>query len=151
VVIVSDTYLSNEQLRTLIARAAGDDVAAMIDRIFCSCEIGRSKAQGMFGPVLERLGLSADTIVHLGDNYAADAHAALAARLDVEVVDAATCATRPTRSRRPSGIPTAMMADAFRASRIWSSSGVFAVMGTSPGQRTKVARATEFSPLWRIF
>lgn len=76
VIITSDTYLSNQQLRTLIARAAGDDVAAMIDRIFCSCEIGKSKACGMFPPVLERLGLPASAIVHLGDNYAADAAAA---------------------------------------------------------------------------
>ena len=75
VVIVSDTYLSNQQLRTLIARAAGDDVAAMIDEVFCSCEIGKSKAQGMFGPVIEKLGLAPNAIVHLGDNYMADAHA----------------------------------------------------------------------------
>ncbi|HMI19425.1 MAG TPA: HAD family hydrolase, partial [Sphingomonas sp.] len=75
IIIVSDTYLSNTQLRTLIARAAGEDVAAMIDRIFCSCEINRSKQQGMFGPVLEKLGLPPETIIHLGDNYAADAHA----------------------------------------------------------------------------
>lgn len=75
VVIVSDTYLSNVQLRTLIARAAGDDVAAMIDRIFCSCEVGCSKTAGMFGPVLEQLGLAGRSIVHLGDNYSADAHA----------------------------------------------------------------------------
>lgn len=75
VIIVSDTYLSNTQLRTLIARAAGDDVAEMIDRIFCSCEIGRSKARGMFAPVLEQLGLPGRAIIHLGDNYSADAHA----------------------------------------------------------------------------
>jgi FMN phosphatase YigB (HAD superfamily) len=75
VIIVSDTYLSNRQLRTLIERAAGEDVAAMIDRIFCSCEIGKSKADGMFPPVLEALGLPPAAIVHLGDNYAADADA----------------------------------------------------------------------------
>jgi FMN phosphatase YigB (HAD superfamily) len=75
VIIVSDTYLSNQQLRTLIERAAGEDVAAMIDRIFCSCEIGKSKSDGMFPPVLEALGLPPGAIVHLGDNYAADADA----------------------------------------------------------------------------
>jgi FMN phosphatase YigB (HAD superfamily) len=75
VIIVSDTYLSNAQLRTLVARAAGEDVVAMIDRFFCSCEVGKSKAQGMFGPVLAALGLPARSIVHLGDNYAADADA----------------------------------------------------------------------------
>jgi len=75
IIIVSDTYLSNQQLRTLIERAAGEDVAAMIDRIFCSCEIGKSKADGMFPPVLEALGLPPRAIVHVGDNYAADADA----------------------------------------------------------------------------
>jgi len=75
VIIVSDTYLSNTQLRTLIARAAGEEVAAMIDRIFCSCEVGKSKSQGMFSPVLEALGLPPRAILHLGDNFAADAHA----------------------------------------------------------------------------
>ena len=36
VVIVSDTYLSEAQLRALIAAAAGHEVAAKIDRIFVS-------------------------------------------------------------------------------------------------------------------
>ncbi len=75
VIIVSDTYLSEPQLRTLIARAAGEDVAALIDRIFCSCELGMAKAQGMFRPVLDALGIAPFSILHLGDNYAADAHA----------------------------------------------------------------------------
>ena len=46
VIIVSDTYLTENQLRALIAAAAGDDVAAMIDRIFCSCSHGIGKAGG---------------------------------------------------------------------------------------------------------
>jgi FMN phosphatase YigB (HAD superfamily) len=72
IIIVSDTYLSKDQLRTLIARAAGDDVAAMIDRIFCSCEYGYSKGGGLFVPVLAELGVSPTTILHCGDNPMAD-------------------------------------------------------------------------------
>ena len=36
VIIVSDTYLDQRQLLHLITAAAGDDVAALIDRVFCS-------------------------------------------------------------------------------------------------------------------
>lgn len=72
IIIVSDTYLSREQLRTLIGRAAGEDVAAMIDRIFCSCEYGYSKGGGLFLPVLAELGVPAATILHCGDNPNAD-------------------------------------------------------------------------------
>lgn len=72
IIIVSDTYLSKDQLRTLIERAAGEDVAAMIDRIFCSCEYGHSKNGGLFVPVLAELGVSPTSIFHCGDNPTAD-------------------------------------------------------------------------------
>ncbi len=72
IIVVSDTYLSGEQLRTLIGRSAGEDVAAMIDRIFCSCEYGYSKGGGLFVPVLAELGVPAATILHCGDNPVAD-------------------------------------------------------------------------------
>ncbi|MBI0477143.1 HAD family hydrolase [Sphingomonas sp. MA1305] len=76
VIIVSDTYLSEPQLRGLIRAAAGEDVAAMIDRIFCSSEIGASKADGMFGPVLRALNVPPAAILHVGDNLRADGIAA---------------------------------------------------------------------------
>lgn len=72
VIIVSDTYLDEGQLRALIAAAAGDDVAAMIDRIFCSCVYGKSKAGGLFTPVLDAMSLPASAVLHLGDNRIAD-------------------------------------------------------------------------------
>ena len=72
VIIVSDTYLQEPQLRGLIAAAAGQDVADQIDRIFCSCQYGVSKAGGMFMHVLADLGISPAKIVHLGDNREAD-------------------------------------------------------------------------------
>ena len=75
VVIVSDTYLGEPRLRRLIARVAGDALAAMIDRIFCSCDYGMSKAGGLFEPVLAALGASPASILHVGDNRVADQEA----------------------------------------------------------------------------
>lgn len=75
VIIVSDSYLSPEQLRTLIARAAGEPVAAMIDRVFTSSDHGMSKGEGLFRAVLAELGVAPGKIVHLGDNRIADQEA----------------------------------------------------------------------------
>jgi FMN phosphatase YigB (HAD superfamily) len=72
VIVVSDTYLSSGQLRDLIARSAGADVADAIDRIFVSSEHAMSKTQGLFGPVLAALGVAPGAILHLGDNLNAD-------------------------------------------------------------------------------
>ena len=72
IIVVSDTYFSAAQLRTLIERAAGADVAAMIDHIFVSSEHGVPKAAGLFMPVLAALGASPSTILHCGDNRTAD-------------------------------------------------------------------------------
>lgn len=72
VIIVSDTYLSEAQLRALIAAAAGDDIAAMIDRIFPSSAFGVNKGDGLFTHVLAALGAAPDMLLHLGDNHVAD-------------------------------------------------------------------------------
>lgn len=77
VIIVSDTYLREPQLRALIAGVAGSFLADMIDRIFCSCEYGVSKAGGLFTHVLAALGVSPRQILHIGDNPAADHEAPL--------------------------------------------------------------------------
>ena len=75
VIVVSDTYLAEPQLRALIETAAGPDVAALIDRIFCSSSYGRTKVDGLFEPVLAELGVPPQAIVHVGDNVNADRHA----------------------------------------------------------------------------
>jgi FMN phosphatase YigB (HAD superfamily) len=72
VVIVSDTYLSEVQLRALIGAAAGEQVLGMIDHVFCSSEHGMSKVQGLFGPVLTALDCAPEQILHVGDNLNAD-------------------------------------------------------------------------------
>jgi FMN phosphatase YigB (HAD superfamily) len=72
VIIVSDTYFSPVQLKELIGRAAGEDIAGAIDRIFTSSEQGLSKPEGLFAPVIEAMGVSPAAILHLGDNIHAD-------------------------------------------------------------------------------
>jgi len=72
IIIVSDTYLSEPQLRELITRAAGEDVAALIDRIFVSSAFGIAKAEGLFKPVLRALNVGPEAIFHVGDNKVAD-------------------------------------------------------------------------------
>ncbi|MGK6356661.1 HAD family hydrolase [Sphingomonas sp. DT-207] len=70
--IVSDTYLDARQLSGLIAAAAGADVAALIDRVFCSSAYGLSKSQGLYERVLKDVRLAPHQILHIGDNKGAD-------------------------------------------------------------------------------
>ena len=78
VIVVSDTYLDKDQLRALIAGAAGQDVADLIDEVFCSSQYGMSKAGGLFTHVLRALKIAPQAILHLGDNRQADHTAPLA-------------------------------------------------------------------------
>lgn len=72
IVIVSDTYLDEAQLRGLIAAAAGDEVADLIDRVFCSASFGKAKGEGLYGEVLKKLDVAPHEILHIGDNRNAD-------------------------------------------------------------------------------
>ncbi len=72
VIIVSDTYFDESQLRGLIASAAGEDVAGMIDAVFASSTYGLPKAGGLYSHVLKKLSHAPQAIVHLGDNFNAD-------------------------------------------------------------------------------
>jgi len=78
VVVASDTYFDAEQLGALIAAAAGSDVRAMIDRIYCSCDHKRSKGEGLLGIVAADIGLPTGAFLHVGDNPKADYEAARA-------------------------------------------------------------------------
>lgn len=76
VIVVSDTYLDEAQLRGLIAAAAGPELLAMIARVYCSSHYGVSKTGGLFHHVLNDLKVPADSVLHVGDNYQADMVAA---------------------------------------------------------------------------
>lgn len=55
VIIVSDTYFSEGQLRELLSHCLPTDTMAEIDQIYCSSSFGVSKAAGLFQSVLARV------------------------------------------------------------------------------------------------
>ncbi|MEP0189708.1 MAG: HAD family hydrolase [Erythrobacter sp.] len=78
VIIVSDTYLDSEQLAQLIAKAAGEEVAGLIDRVFASSEVGISKSQGLLVKALKAVRCNPQKVLHIGDNVKADFESARA-------------------------------------------------------------------------
>lgn len=72
VVIVSDMYLSEAQLRAHIASAAGEDLLNDIGHIFVSSAYGMGKGDGLFDEVVKTLGVAPDKILHVGDNRTVD-------------------------------------------------------------------------------
>lgn len=79
VMVVSDTYLSQDQLQRLLAHCLPADAMAAIERVVCSSDHGASKSAGLFGRVLQRWPIAPGDVLHVGDNLRADLHAANAA------------------------------------------------------------------------
>ena len=73
--IVSDIYMSADELETLIGKAAGQDVLETIDHIYTSCDNGSGKTGTLFVHIMQKLGLKPAEILHMGDNAMADFHA----------------------------------------------------------------------------
>lgn len=82
IIIVSDTYFNEKQLRLLLEKKLPKDVINSISRIFCSSEHGKSKSSGLFKKVLERISITPQSILHIGDNQIADLHAARAHKIN---------------------------------------------------------------------
>lgn len=78
VVVVSDTYFTAAELRRLLEATLPASAYVAIDDVFVSSAIGKPKAGGMFKPVLDRLGVRARDVLHVGDNLHADYLAAKA-------------------------------------------------------------------------
>ena len=72
IIIVSNTYFTENQLRNVLTQTLPADVISAIDLIFCSCDYGKSKNNGLFADILLKLGEPANSILHIGDNRAAD-------------------------------------------------------------------------------
>ena len=82
IIIVSDTYFSENELRQLLKTTLPHDVYNLIDLVFCSSQHGASKYQGLFNVVLKQLNVPARQLLHLGDNPMADLQAAQKAGLN---------------------------------------------------------------------
>ncbi len=76
-ILVSDMYLTEAQLRAHVAGAAGEDLLALVDQVFVSNAYGEGKRDGLFPHVIKALGVPADKILHVGDNRAADYDSAI--------------------------------------------------------------------------
>lgn len=72
VILVSDMYMHEGELRALLAAAAGPELLGWIDHVFVSCDHKVGKGGGLFDIVLQTLGLQPQEILHLGDNRRAD-------------------------------------------------------------------------------
>jgi FMN phosphatase YigB (HAD superfamily) len=70
VIAVSDTYLTESDLRSLLEPHYTGEAA--VDRVFSSTDHGVGKTSGMFDVVLRELGLEPRRLVHVGDNELAD-------------------------------------------------------------------------------
>jgi len=76
-VLMSDTYFSEKQLRYLLAREPFTTLT--VERVFASSQYGVGKGSGMYPVVLGSLGVQPGAVLHVGDNAAADIDAARAA------------------------------------------------------------------------
>jgi FMN phosphatase YigB (HAD superfamily) len=72
IIIVSNTYLSESQLRRLLTHCLPKDMIKMIDYIFCSCEFEKTKNNGLFKNILEKLACAPEEMLHIGDDLYAD-------------------------------------------------------------------------------
>src|SRR4051794_19051986 len=70
VIAVSDTYLSEQELRTLLDSSFAGEAA--LDRLYASSDHGVGKTTGMFEKVLADLGIEPRQLVHVGDHPQAD-------------------------------------------------------------------------------
>lgn len=75
IIIVSDTYLREGELRRLLARHLPEDVMQSINKIYCSVDYGTSKSDALFPIVIKECGVPASQLLHIGDNDIADAQA----------------------------------------------------------------------------
>lgn len=70
VALVSDTYLSEQQLRRLVIREETADLAP--DLVITSSSVGRNKGGDVFDLVIERLAVEPSRILHIGDHPHSD-------------------------------------------------------------------------------
>ncbi len=76
IIIVSNTYFTETQLRRLLNHLLPTDVMNCIDTIFCSSQYNKSKNNGLFNDVIAKFNYPCNSILHIGDDLQADLIAA---------------------------------------------------------------------------
>ncbi|MER8983588.1 hypothetical protein [Mesorhizobium sp. M0870] len=75
IIVVSDMYLREGELRRLLARHLPADAMQAISKIYCSVDYGTSKSHALFQIVIKECGVPASQLLHIGDNDVSDAQA----------------------------------------------------------------------------
>ena len=96
-VLVSDTYFSEAELRHILDREPFRSLE--IERIFTSNQYSVGKGHGLFGVVVEALGVDPGRILHVGDNPEADVDAAHASGIRTVFFDKLPGPLRPILER----------------------------------------------------
>ncbi|RVD44740.1 MAG: hypothetical protein EOS54_18825 [Mesorhizobium sp.] len=73
VIIVSDMYLREGELRRLLAQHLPTDVMQAISKVYSSVDYGTSKRRDLFEIVIKECGIPASHLLHIGDDAVADA------------------------------------------------------------------------------
>lgn len=75
VIVVSDTYFSRQQLKQLLF-SIEPDLEGLINEVYCSSDLGNSKADGIWSKLLPKFIEQPQQILHIGDNEVSDFQAA---------------------------------------------------------------------------
>ncbi len=71
-VIVSDTYLTEKELRHLLKQHLPTEVMQGITAIYCSSQYKTNKSTALFSHVLQEQGFNANQVLHIGDHPISD-------------------------------------------------------------------------------
>jgi len=147
IAIASDTYLTVAELTRLIERAAGEEVAGMIDRVFTSCDAGISKHEGLLARVVKAMKCRPGAMLHIGDNRAADLEGARALGIPalhlVQFGETTRQRLRLERASRALAQPAGKDVDGLQPHR--------AILSAHEQQVTDPAEALGFSVLGPVF
>lgn len=72
IILVSDTYFTEPQLRDLLSACMAPEILALIHKIFVSSQYGYSKTYGLFKCVSAEMQVEPEKMLHLGDHQKAD-------------------------------------------------------------------------------
>lgn len=115
VMIVSDTYLSRDQLHRLLTHCVPADALRAVQRIVCSSEHGVSKSGGLFKRILQRWAMAPSSILHVGDNEVSDVKAAT--REGLRAVHVVQVDEQAAARSRMQGVALTMMDAGVRSQR----------------------------------
>lgn len=72
IIIVSDTYFNEQQLRRFLSASLPKEVFGMIAKIYCSSDYGQGKTGDLFNIITKELKQLPQDIFHVGDNFNSD-------------------------------------------------------------------------------